>query len=55
LNYKPVIERKKKVKTFCFEKYRKEYYEKNKEVLKLISKAYRLRKKGIKCLEIIIN
>ena len=33
----------------------KEYYEKNKEVLKLISKSWRLRKKGIKCLEIIIK
>lgn len=28
----------------------KEYYEKNNEVLKLISKSRSLRKKGIKCL-----
>lgn len=54
-NYKPVIERKKRVKSFDAKKYRKEWYNKNIEALKLKAKAYRMMKKGIQCLKMIIN
>lgn len=54
-NYKPVEVRKKKIKIFDLAKYRKEYYEKNIEVLKLKAKAYRMRKKWLFCMQMIIR
>jgi len=53
--YTPVIERKKRVKTFDVKKYQKEWRLKNQEALKLKEKAYRMVKKGVQCLKMIIN
>lgn len=54
-NYIPVIERKKRVKTFDAKTYKKEWRIKNKEALLLKAKAYRMVKKGINCMQININ
>lgn len=52
-------ERKKKQKTFNLEKYKKQWYKQwykeNQEALLLKAKAYRMKRKWIKCLEMIIN
>lgn len=55
LNYKPVEVKKVIEKTFDREKYIKEWNLKNKEVLKLKWKAYRMRKKWLFCMQMIIN
>jgi hypothetical protein len=54
-NYKPVEVRKKKIKTFDAKKYQKEWYLENIEVLKLKAKAYRMRKKWLNCMQIIMK
>ena len=54
-NYKPVIERKKKLKVFDMKSYQKDWRQKNYEALQLKSKAYRMKKKGINVLKMIIN
>jgi len=54
LQYLTKTKRKPKKKYSDLKKYRKEYYEKNKEVLSLISKTYRRRKRNLPCLKMYI-
>lgn len=54
-NYKPVEVRKVREKTFNEKEYKKKWYNENKEVLSLKSKAYRMRKKWLNCMQMIIR
>jgi len=54
-NYEPVKERKKRKSNFNPVEYRKKYYNENKEVIKYLAKVYRMKKKWLQCIKIIIN
>lgn len=55
LNYKPVEIRKKKESNFDTKKYQKQWQIENKEVLKLFARIYKMQKKWLNCIQIIVN